>query len=91
MPQTTLSAFADHGTVARTLDGDPGEALAVLHEAQAAGLQLGTITAQLERDGVRSFCVSYQQLLDRIAAKVEHRVGAEPTRGVQQQRQINVA
>jgi transaldolase len=91
MPQTTLSAFADHGTVARTLDGDPGEALAVLHEAQATGLQLGTITAQLERDGVRSFCVSYRQLLERIAAKVEHGIGVEPTRGVQQHHQINVA
>jgi transaldolase len=56
MPQATLRAFADHGTVGRALDADPRAAVALL---------------QLERDGVRAFCDSYQQLLDRLAAKVE--------------------
>jgi hypothetical protein len=37
----------------------------------SAGVQLDTVTARLERDGVRAFCDSYRQLLGRIAAKVE--------------------
>jgi transaldolase len=53
------------------LDADPHDAVALLHRAtQTAGVALDAITTQLERDGVRSFCDSYQQLLDRIAAKV---------------------
>jgi transaldolase len=70
MPQATLRAFADHGTVGRALDADPAGAVAVLRKALTAGVDLDAITAQLERDGVRSFCDSYKQLLDRIAAKV---------------------
>jgi transaldolase len=40
------------------------------HGTVRPGVALDAITTQLERDGVRSFCDSYQQLLDRIAAKV---------------------
>jgi transaldolase len=71
MPEGTLDAFADHGTVGRALDADPHDAVAVLRQAVSAGVQLDTVTARLERDGVRAFCDSYRQLLGRIAAKVE--------------------
>jgi transaldolase len=71
MPEGTLGAFADHGTVGRALDADPHDAVAVLRQAVTAGVELDAVTAQLERDGVRSFCDSYRQLLDRIATKVE--------------------
>jgi transaldolase len=71
MPQATLHAFADHGTVGRALDADPHDAMAVLRGAQTAGIDLAAITADLERDGVRAFCDSYQRLLDRIAAKAQ--------------------
>jgi transaldolase len=76
MPRATLRAFADHGTVGRALDADPRDAMALLGRAHSAGVDLDAITAELERDGVRSFCDSYQELLDRIAAKA----GAEIVR-----------
>jgi hypothetical protein len=38
--------------------------------AAAAGLDLAAITAQLEREGVSSFCDSYHQLLDCIERKL---------------------
>ena len=69
MPEQTLRAFADHGTVARTLDADPDAAERTLAAAAAAGLDLAAVTAQLEREGVRSFCDSYHQLLDCIERK----------------------
>ena len=59
MPDHTLHAFADHGTVARTLGA-----------AAAAGIDLAALTAELEREGVQSFCDSYHRLLDCIARKL---------------------
>jgi transaldolase len=70
MPEHTLRAFADHGAVARTLDADPDAAEQALAAAAAAGIDLATVTAQLEREGVRSFCDSYHQLLDCIELKL---------------------
>ena len=70
MPEHTLRAFADHGTVARTLDADPDAAERTLADAAAAGLDLAAVTAQLEREGVRSFCDSYHQLLGCIERKI---------------------
>jgi transaldolase len=76
MPEQTLRAFGDHGVAARTLDADPHAAEQTLAAAAAAGIDLATITAQLEREGVRSFCDSYHQLLDCI----EHKLTAIATR-----------
>ena len=70
MPEHTLRAFADHGAVARTLDADPDAAEQALTAASAAGIDLAAVTAQLEREGVRSFCDSYHQLLDCIERKL---------------------
>jgi transaldolase len=71
MPQQTLRAFADHGRVARTLDADPTAAEQILIDAERAGIDLGAVTGELEREGVRSFCDSYHQLLECV----EHKLG----------------
>jgi Transaldolase/Fructose-6-phosphate aldolase len=71
MPEQTLRAFADHRTVARTLDTDPARAQQTLADAAAAGIELSTITGELEREGVQSFCDSYHRLLDCIESKIE--------------------
>jgi transaldolase len=70
MPEQTLQAFADHGEVARTVDTDPAGAAQTLADAAAAGIDLPAITAELEREGVESFCDSYRQLLDCIDSKL---------------------
>ena len=69
MPETTLPAFADHGNVGRALSVDAEAAADTLVRAEAEGIDLDAITAELERDGVRSFCDSYHQLLECIDAK----------------------
>jgi transaldolase len=71
MPDQTLRAFADHGQVAQTLDADPDAAERSLAAAAAAGIDLATITSELEREGVRSFCDSYNQLLGCIQSKLD--------------------
>ena len=70
MPDHTLRAFADHGEVAPTLEADPQAAERTLSDATAAGIDLDGVTAELEREGVRSFCESYRQLLDCIEGKL---------------------
>jgi len=70
MPEQTLRAFADHGAVARTVDADPDGTQQTLTAAAAAGIDLTALTSQLEREGVRSFCDSYHELLDCIERKL---------------------
>jgi transaldolase len=70
MPEQTLRAFGDHGVVARTVDADPAAAARILTATAAAGIDLATVTAELEREGVRSFCDSYHQLLGCIERKL---------------------
>ena len=69
MPGPTLRAFGDHGAVARTIDADPDTAEQAV-AAAVTGIDLAAVTAQLEREGVRSFCESYRQLLDCVERKL---------------------
>jgi transaldolase len=69
MPEATLRAFADHGTVGRALSIDAEDAAETLLQADGAGIDVGAITAALEREGVRSFCDSYHDLLHCIETK----------------------
>jgi transaldolase len=78
MPETTLRAFADHGTVERTMDADLDDAARVLGHAERAGLDLRRITAELEREGVQAFCDSYRELLDCIESKHRSAASASP-------------
>jgi transaldolase len=70
MPEHTLRAFADHGEVKPTLEADPAGAQRTLAEAAAAGIDLGSVTAELEREGIKSFCDSYDELLDCLESKL---------------------
>jgi transaldolase len=79
MPERTLRAFADHGRAARTLHATDPAAEATLRQARDAGVDLAAITAELEREGVRSFCRSYRELLDAIATRLGRRTSAPAT------------
>jgi transaldolase len=63
MPAATLRAFADHGTVARAFPPDSCEPEETLSRARDAGVDLDAVTAALEREGVRSFCDAYRDIL----------------------------
>jgi transaldolase len=71
MPEATLRAFADHGQAGHAVDETTAAAEDILRDADAAGIDLAAITAQLEREGVESFCASYHELIDRITTKTE--------------------
>jgi transaldolase len=70
MPEATLRAFADHGDVRGALSLDASAAEETLRQAADAGINLPAVTAELEREGVRSFCDSYHDLLTCIETKL---------------------
>jgi transaldolase len=71
MPEGTLKAFADHGTVGDLLPADGGDCEQVLAQFTKAGIKLDDLAAQLQREGAESFVKSWKGLLDRIASKSE--------------------
>ena len=70
LPDATLEAFEDHGTVARTVDADPAAAHAVLRDLTSAGVDLDDVAQVLEDEGVAAFVASFDDLLDSLRAKV---------------------
>jgi transaldolase len=77
MPAKTLRAFARHGNVGRALAIDQTAVDRLLAQAADAGLDLPAITAELEREGVESFCDSYRELLGCIEEKLASLTGPE--------------
>jgi transaldolase len=70
MPKGTLRAFADHGDMRGALTLDASAAEETLRQAADAGINLPAVTAELEREGVRTFCDSYHDLLACIETKL---------------------
>ena len=70
LPDATLAAFEDHGTVARTVDIDPVAAHDTLRDLATAGVDLDDVARVLEDEGVAAFMTSFDDLLDSLRAKV---------------------
>jgi transaldolase len=69
LPDATIDAFADHGTLARTLDAGMDETDAVWSSLAAVGVSMDDVAATLEREGVSSFQKSFDELIDALTAK----------------------
>jgi transaldolase len=69
MPDGTLDAFREHGTVARTVDADPTQADTVLAELAEAGVDMDDVESTLEAEGVSSFSKSFDELLQSLSDK----------------------
>jgi transaldolase len=69
MPEETIEAFQDHGTVAVTLERGLDEAKRVFEQLAAAGIDYDDVTRVLEEEGVQKFADSFAELLDGIRAK----------------------
>jgi transaldolase len=66
MPDKTLKAFADHGTVGDPLPPDGGDAERVLGEFAEAGVDVEALAARLQEEGKESFDKSWRELLGTI-------------------------
>jgi transaldolase len=71
MPPATLDALRDHGYVTRTVD--TSEALEgarqTMRELADAGIEMDAVTLQLQREGVRSFADSFDQLIQALETR----------------------
>ena len=71
MPPQTVTAFADHGEVERTVDKDLGAAEAVIRDLGHLGVSIDDVTAKLLVDGLASFQKSYDTLISGLAKKTK--------------------
>jgi transaldolase len=69
MPDGTLKAFEDHGTLHRTADADPQGADDVLAALADAGVDMDDVEQVLEDEGVHSFAKSFDELLQKLTDK----------------------
>ncbi len=71
IPPATLQSFIDHGTVSRSLDEEVEAAEAHLNRLSSMGLDLDSITDDLQEEGVSAFARSFEALMNAIALKRE--------------------
>jgi len=69
MPEKTLRAFAEHGTLTGAMKEDGDEAETVLARFASLGIDLDATAADLQREGADAFVKSWKELLSRIADK----------------------
>ncbi len=69
MPEGTLEAFEDHGTLKRMVDADPDAASQALTRLAEAGIDMLDVEQTLEDEGVHSFAKSFDELLQSLTDK----------------------
>ncbi len=69
MPEGTLKALADHGTLESILPADGGDAEQVLARFATAGIDVDALASRLQDEGADSFTKSWQDLLAVIVSK----------------------
>jgi transaldolase len=69
MPDQTIDALLDHGTIERTVDADPTAAAATLSDLAEAGIDFADVADTLEDEGVHSFAKSFDELLAALTDK----------------------
>jgi transaldolase len=70
LPESTIEAFEDHGTVARTIDDDVEEAAGAMRRLAAAGINMDDVGLTLEDEGLAAFEESFHGVLAALDAKV---------------------
>lgn len=69
MPEATLKALADHGSLGGTLPADGGDSEDVLAGFARAGIDVDALASQLQDEGAKSFVNSWHELMDVISRK----------------------
>jgi transaldolase len=78
MPDATVAAFEDHGTVARTVDRDLDEVEAAWKALQDVGIDFDEVGQTLEDEGVASFQKSFDELLGALSTKAAELKANDP-------------
>ena len=71
MPDNTIEAFINHGSVSRTIDANPSSAQSILESVAEVGIDLENVAEVLEEEGVASFVKSFDELITSLTAKAD--------------------
>ena len=69
LPDATMDAFSDHGSIAETITSNVDAAHRVIDDLSRLGIDMASVAEQLEHDGVLSFQQSFNDLLAVLEAK----------------------
>jgi transaldolase len=69
LPEATIAAFEDHGTLARTIDRGVDQAGAVMDRLAEVGVDMDDVGRTLEDQGVAGFSQSFAHVLDALETK----------------------
>jgi transaldolase len=69
LPEATIAAFEDHGTLTTTIDSDVEDAERTLDRLEAIGVNMTDVGRTLEDDGVALFNKSFDDLIATLEAK----------------------
>jgi transaldolase len=69
IPDKTLLAFADHGSVGELMPADGGDAEEIIARFERAGIDCDKLATDLQREAAESFVKDWNELLRSIASK----------------------
>jgi transaldolase len=69
LPEATIAAFEDHGSLARTIDSGVGDAEAVMDGLAEVGVDMDDVGRTLEDQGVAGFHESFAHVLQALENK----------------------
>ncbi len=69
IPDKTLLAFADHGSVSELMHPDGGDAEEMIAKFARTGVDYDKLAAELQREGTESFVKDWNEMLASIVSK----------------------
>ncbi len=76
LPDETIAAFADHGSIKRdTIEHDLSQANELFGELKKMGIDISFVTQQLENEGIQKFTESFDKLISNLADKRKKMLG----------------
>jgi transaldolase len=69
LPERTLQAFEDHGTLARMIDVEVSDAREVIRRLAHLGVDMENVGHTLEREGIAAFKAAFESVLGHLDAK----------------------
>jgi transaldolase len=69
MPEGTLKALAEHGSIGATMPADGGDCEDVLARFAGAGIDVRALSTQLQEEGAKSFTNSWSDLMSVVGSK----------------------
>ena len=70
IPDKTLLAFADHGSVGELMEADGGDAEEMIAKFARAGIDCDSLATDLQREAAGSFVKDWNEMLASIALKI---------------------